>query len=124
MAVDTKYHQQALLLNSGDRVFLYTDGVVETPDQAGAQFGQDRLAATLAEFGSAPLAELKASVLQRVRDHAGGRLTHDDVTLLAIEVRWIATRHPVLSPYMQRNAAYHWILDTQKSVTYHARSSE
>ena len=84
---DTKYHQQALPLNSGDRIFLYSDGVVETPDQAGTLFGQDRLAATLAEFGSAPLVELKASVLQRVRDHAGGRLTHDDVTLLAIEVR-------------------------------------
>ena len=84
---DTSYTQQSLALTAGDRVFLYTDGVIEAPDRKGNLFGSDRLRALLEEHGSAPLPQLKAAVLHELRDYTGGKLAHDDVTLLAIEIR-------------------------------------
>ncbi len=48
---------------------------------------QERLEAVLAGVGEKELYEIKAAVLESLRDHAGGQLTHDDVTLLAIEIR-------------------------------------
>ena len=50
-------------------------------------YGQGRLEAVLADVGDRDLQEIKGAVLKRLRAHAGGDLRHDDVTLLAIEVR-------------------------------------
>ncbi len=84
---NTRYEQESTPVRSGDRVFLYTDGVIETPSPTGELFGQERLEAVLAGVGEKELYEVKAAVLESLRDHAGGQLTHDDVTLLAIEIR-------------------------------------
>jgi sigma-B regulation protein RsbU (phosphoserine phosphatase) len=83
----TRYDQQFVPVRSGDRVLLYTDGVTETPAPDGQLFGAERLRAVLDEVGDKSLYELKTAVLTRLREFAGGDLTHDDVTLLAIEVR-------------------------------------
>lgn len=83
----TQYDQQFVPVRSGDRVFLYTDGVIETPAPNGKLFGVGRLREVLNEVGDQSLVELKTSVLGTLRDYAGGELVHDDVTLLAIEVR-------------------------------------
>lgn len=72
---------------SGDRLLLYTDGVLEAPDANGAQFGIERLQRVLDENAHADLPGLKHAVLEAVRGHTNGSLDHDDVTLLAIEIR-------------------------------------
>ncbi|MBQ3809205.1 MAG: SpoIIE family protein phosphatase, partial [Kiritimatiellae bacterium] len=46
------YKRRELALDAGDALFLYTDGVTEAMDGAGALFGEDRLAATLAAADS------------------------------------------------------------------------
>ncbi len=84
---DVRYDQQSVEVQAGDRVFLYTDGVIETPSPDGKLFGEERLRVVLDESGDRSLYELKTAVLTNLRVFAGGELTHDDVTLLAIEVR-------------------------------------
>lgn len=84
---DTAFDQETLPLQRGDRLFLYTDGVLEAPSADGAQFGEERLRAALDVAGNGELAELKKSVLDALRAHTGGSLAHDDVTLMALEVR-------------------------------------
>ena len=81
------FTQQQMPLTAGDRVFLYTDGVVEAPDRDGNEFGAARLKALLDDYATAPLQQLRTAVLDELRDHTGNNLTHDDVTLLAVEVR-------------------------------------
>ncbi len=80
------YDQEQLPLAAGDRLFLYTDGVIETPDGNGDCFGLHRISAVLEQAGNGNLTAVKNSVLAALRQHAGGSLTHDDVTLMLIEV--------------------------------------
>ena len=40
----------------------------------------------MARRRSVPLAQLKDTALNRVRRHTGGKLTHDDATVLAVEI--------------------------------------
>lgn len=82
----TRYDQQSAPVGPGDRLLMYTDGVTEAMDTQGRQFGVDRLIDSLDTFDGAELHEVKAHVLERVRDHAGGEFHHDDVTLLLLEV--------------------------------------
>ena len=65
----------------------HTDGLVEAPNEHAVQFGEVRLRNTLDEAAAEPLPELKRAVLEAVRKHTNDILRHDDVTLLAIEVR-------------------------------------
>ena len=81
------FTQQCMSLTSGDRLFLYTDGVTEAPDASGDQFGEDRLMTVLEQHGTAPLRRLRDVVLDNVRSHTGGHLSHDDVTLMVVEIR-------------------------------------
>lgn len=83
---DATYSQQTMSAASGDRLFVYTDGVTEAPSAAGQLFGLDRLREVLDANARAPLPQLKSAVIHALRQHTGGALTHDDVTLIAMEV--------------------------------------
>lgn len=84
---DCEFDQQHVPLATGDRVLLYTDGLIEAINEQDEQFGEPRLRRTLDEAAAAPLPELKRAVLDAVLRHANGNLRHDDVTLLAVEFR-------------------------------------
>ena len=84
---DTRFDQQQLPLAQGDRLFLHTDGLTEAMNAAGETFGEDRLKRALGEASGESLPDLKHSVLGAVAQHTGGSMAHDDVTLLALEVR-------------------------------------
>jgi sigma-B regulation protein RsbU (phosphoserine phosphatase) len=80
------YRERDLPIRTGDRIVLYTDGVIEAPSRDGELFSQSRLESVLNGLRNETLTGLKDAVLAAVRDHTGGDLGHDDVTLLAIEV--------------------------------------
>jgi sigma-B regulation protein RsbU (phosphoserine phosphatase) len=82
----TRFDQGQMRLRRGDRLLLYTDGVIEAPDPAGRLFGVERLLEVLNREGGQELRMLRDAVLGAVRQHTGGPLTHDDVTVLAIEI--------------------------------------
>ncbi len=68
----------------GERIALYTDGLYETLDPAGSDFGRERLLQALLEHRG-PIEEVVTSVDEAVRSHAGGRPPDDDMTLLIAE---------------------------------------
>jgi len=84
---DARYSPVERKLDPGDRLFLYTDGVLEAPGAGGERFGLDRLRAVLDELGDAEPAELKGGVREALLGFTGGSLAHDDVTLIAAQVR-------------------------------------
>jgi sigma-B regulation protein RsbU (phosphoserine phosphatase) len=86
IAPDTLYGQLSIPLAPGDRLFVYTDGVTEAPSPNGDVFGYARLKDVLDAITKAPLSELKSAVLRAVHQHAKKELTHDDVTLIALEI--------------------------------------
>lgn len=88
MLESAAYAHGSIALGPGDRVLMFTDGVVEAMNRHGEMFGDDRL------FGlvqSLPLErsarEITESVLARVREFQEGRDGNDDLTVLALRVR-------------------------------------
>lgn len=69
------------LLPPGAGLLAYTDGVLECRDEAGREFGQDRLLASLAGAASQAPAEVVASLAERI-DAFSGPVRRDDRTVL------------------------------------------
>ena len=82
-----RFIQNSVALSGGDRLFLYTDGVIEAPDANSDEFGQERLIDTLKHTSGKDLAQVRGSVLDAVLRHTGNSMVHDDVTFIAVEIR-------------------------------------
>jgi PAS domain S-box-containing protein len=78
------YDDEAVILQPGDRLYFYTDGVIEALDASEQEFGYQRLVAALAQERGRPLRQGLERVANMVIEWSAGQL-RDDVTLLAIE---------------------------------------
>ncbi len=67
-------------LASGDTLALYTDGVTESFDERGEEFGEQRLVETLQKNRRYPPNALLVSILDEVKRFSYGQ--HDDITLI------------------------------------------
>ncbi len=83
-------------LQPGDRIVLYTDGVVEARDDGGEFLGQERLEELLQKAAAAglPAPETLRRIVHDVLARQGGVL-QDDATLLIAE--WASTREHTFS---------------------------
>jgi len=69
----------------GDRLFLYTDGLVEEESSLGEPFGYERLENTLNEYCDAERSILEQAVLNELRKHTGRDGLEDDVTIQVVD---------------------------------------
>ena len=88
LAIDlnTLYSQISIPMTPGDRLFAYTDGIIDAPNPEGESFGLDRLKDALDANTEVPLSELKSAVLKTLYEFTKNELTHDDITLIAMEI--------------------------------------
>ncbi len=70
-----------IVLQPGDRLLLYTDGVTEAMNASGEEFGEIRLLEALRAFRHLPLSALVQAMAAAVQEFSGHHLA-DDVTLL------------------------------------------
>jgi sigma-B regulation protein RsbU (phosphoserine phosphatase) len=73
------------MLNRGDCVFLFTDGVTEATDPNEEFFSEHRLRGILEKSGRSSVEEIVGNVLSEVRSFVAGSLPSDDVTVLALK---------------------------------------
>ncbi len=76
-------------LGVGDRVFLYTDGIVETSNANEEMFGAEGVGRLLSENVKAPCDQLATDLLGSLRQFSGrgeNEEADDDITLVAIQV--------------------------------------
>jgi phosphoserine phosphatase RsbU/P len=74
-----------LSLQDGDRLLLYTDGLIEARNADGDFFGLDRLEATLAHGFALPL-DAAADDMLRVIDAWSGQPQGDDFTIVLVDL--------------------------------------
>ncbi len=83
---DCEFVQQSESVAEGDRIFLYTDGLIEASDTAGNLFEVERLLSVLNSQTGKSLTEIRKAVLDALYLHTDGQLDHDDVTYMIIEI--------------------------------------
>jgi sigma-B regulation protein RsbU (phosphoserine phosphatase) len=84
------YESQEIELETGDMIYLYTDGISEATDPSGEEFGDGRLEEIVRSLSRRPSQEILGEIEHRVRlwtGHycPGEGFPHDDFTHLAIQ---------------------------------------
>ncbi len=79
--------EEIVTLRPQDLLVLYTDGITETANPEGEEFGRDRLAAVLSESRHLPLAEIRQQVDRALCTFAFNAPAADDRTLLLVRPR-------------------------------------
>ena len=75
-----------LPLGLGDVVLLFTDGVTDAMNADGDPFGEERLAALVAEHGDLPFEELRERILRDIRAFVGDTGLQDDLTFVLLKM--------------------------------------
>ena len=74
----------SLLLNPGDALYLYTDGVTEAENMEHSLFGESRLKDTLESVRGAESSQMIEAVSAKVKEFVDGAPQSDDITQLVI----------------------------------------
>ena len=82
---DYQFTEEALQLQHGDTLLLYTDGVTEAVDPDYNEYGEERLEALLKNTSQVDCQQLIDAVKADVKVFANGAEQSDDITLLAIK---------------------------------------
>jgi phosphoserine phosphatase RsbU/P len=77
--MNSEYSEIGLTLQTGDRVLMYTDGVVEATNDGGEEYGTSRLVKSLQKPGVSA-----QSVLTEVQEFASGGTLSDDATAIVL----------------------------------------
>jgi hypothetical protein len=90
---DPRVNVATTMLEPGDRLLLYTDGVTEARDRAGSMFGPERLAALAEDHAAAglPTSETLRQMAHEVLAHLDGP-PRDDATLMLLEWSSVAAK--------------------------------
>lgn len=83
---DSDYAEQRLELETGDRLFLYTDGLSEERNSQGDQFGDARMLEVLASTANTALDSTVNTLIREVAAWGKGDQVRDDVAIVAIEM--------------------------------------
>lgn len=81
------YQQEELVLQPGDELFLYTDGVTEATNAHSELYGEARLLRLLNTLGDIPMEEVCARVKADVDAFVGAAPQFDDITMLGFRYR-------------------------------------
>ncbi|MCW8132261.1 MAG: PP2C family protein-serine/threonine phosphatase [Planctomycetota bacterium] len=75
-----------LVLQPGDLVFQYTDGLVEAPNKHKEEFGEHRVKELLLKHHKLSVIELLELMEENVHSHYGDRPQEDDITLIGFKM--------------------------------------
>jgi sigma-B regulation protein RsbU (phosphoserine phosphatase) len=77
-----QYEQHSVMLEHHDLFVAFTDGVTETPNATGEEFGEQRVMDLLIQNADKPLDVIAGEISKTVSGWAGDKERHDDTTVL------------------------------------------
>jgi phosphoserine phosphatase RsbU/P len=82
---DAPYESGEVVLQSGDWLVIFTDGVIEAMNARGEEYGEARLLPVLASGATATPEQMLLRIMDDVDRFAGAAPQHDDITCLLLK---------------------------------------
>ncbi len=91
---EAPYVAHEVIIEPGDLLVMYSDGIAEAMDAAGEEFGVDRLAAVVHENATQSPDGIREAVRLAIARFLGPMKPHDDQTLVVARLMPVADRPP------------------------------
>jgi sigma-B regulation protein RsbU (phosphoserine phosphatase) len=79
------YFSEKIAVETGDIIVMYTDGITESVNTIGEDFGEDRLRMIICENAMHSSKEILTTILDAVSTFSSGLPQFDDITLMVIK---------------------------------------
>ncbi len=79
--------EEKFVLEHGDTLVFYTDGVTDQRDPRGEEFGEERFYSLLSELSSGSAEEMKGGIIRALAEFSQGTDAVDDTTVLILKWR-------------------------------------
>ncbi len=89
---DEQYEEHRVVLEKGDQVYIYSDGIVEAQDPTGTLYGFPRLEEAIGRASRFQPRDAVALLVQEARGFQQNALQSDDMTLVALQATDTAAR--------------------------------
>lgn len=84
-SVNTKYYTIKLILEPGDILFVYTDGLTESASASGEQFGESGIMRIINEFSDLPAESIITRITDELNLFTGNNPPVDDITAILMK---------------------------------------
>ena len=84
---ETIYHNNRISFESGDLLFLYTDGVTEATNRSEMLYGEERLKRCVEKNSALPPEELMKAVHEDIDRFVDGAEQFDDITMVVLKMK-------------------------------------
>lgn len=83
---EVSFEEHTATLQSGDMLFLYTDGIIEAENKEGEFFGVRRICNLLETYHNAEPQEIITAVIEQLQIFCRSKIFEDDVTMVAMKI--------------------------------------
>ncbi len=83
--ISDKISQLEIVLEPGDLMVLYSDGITEAENVKKVQFGQDKICSTMQKYQNLPAAKIVSKSMKELFNYMGDSLIQDDISLVVIK---------------------------------------
>ena len=84
---DMEYENKMIVMQSGDELFLYTDGVTESHSSENKLYGEERLMSVLDDISAQSGETVLSGVLKDVSRFSDGMDQFDDITMTVLTIK-------------------------------------
>lgn len=81
-----KFINRQVLLFPGDKLLLYTDGLVDARDSDNNEYSVKRLKSIISKYNKWGIGHLTEAIIEDVKEFVGSKKPADDITLLAMDI--------------------------------------
>lgn len=81
------YRTEKLILQAGDKLFMYTDGVTEAMNEREEQFTSEQLEKDVIALQDKPTQEIVAGIMKQIISFAHSVPQSDDITMMVVEFK-------------------------------------
>lgn len=79
---ESQYGEGEFIIEKGESIVLYTDGITEATDEKNRMFGEEKLLEILSDYSILPFDKLSETIIKAVHNYQRGVEQVDDITLL------------------------------------------
>jgi hypothetical protein len=100
IAREAEYSEKSIDIQAGDKLFFFTDGLIENARKDEAPFGRKGLLEYICQVGEKSPDGIKHAVLKKGSEIFGAENLPDDVTVVVAEIspNWVKQSKPVSAP--------------------------